>query len=75
MERLTPSLWTVCCGSITIPPKEIFDLLDITELLASLPFEPPKASVNRRVTDQDSCHLAHAQRITVPPRELMPSPW
>ena len=38
---------------------------DITELLVSLPFDPPKASVRRRVTYQDPCHLAHAQRITV----------
>ena len=47
--------------------------LDITELLVSLPFEPPKASVNRRVTYQDPCHLAHAQRITAPPREILNS--
>ena len=47
--------------------------LDITELLTSLPFEPPKASVDRRVTYQDPCHLAHAQRITAPPRQILNS--
>ncbi len=47
--------------------------VDITELLVSLPFEPPKASVNGRVTYQDPCHLAHAQRSTAPPREILNS--
>ena len=45
--------------------------VDITELLASLPVDPPKAQLPWRVTYQDSCHLAHAQRITKAPRELM----
>jgi len=46
---------------------------DVTELLVSLPFEPPKASLNRRVTYQDPCHLAHAQRITAAPRQILRS--
>lgn len=46
---------------------------DITELLVSLPFEPPKAALNRRVTYQDPCHLAHAQRITAAPRQILQS--
>lgn len=46
---------------------------DITELLVALPFEPPKASLNRRVTYQDPCHLAHAQRITAAPRQILQS--
>ena len=44
---------------------------DITEFLASLPVESPKAPLNVRVTYQDSCHLAHAQRLTAPPRALL----
>ena len=44
---------------------------DITEFLAELPLEPPQGRVNRRVTYQDPCHLAHAQRITRQPRELL----
>ena len=47
--------------------------LDITELLVSLPFQPPKASIPRKVTYQDPCHLAHAQRVTAPPREILNS--
>ena len=44
---------------------------DITELLVSLPFDPPKASLHRRITYQDPCHLAHAQRITAAPRAIL----
>ena len=47
--------------------------LDITELLVSLPFEPPRAAITRKVTYQDPCHLAHAQRVTDPPREILKS--
>jgi Fe-S oxidoreductase len=45
--------------------------VDITELLAALPFAPPQARLERRVTYQDPCHLAHAQRITAPPRAIL----
>lgn len=44
---------------------------DITEYLVSLPFQPPNAAVRGRVTYQDSCHLAHAQRVRAAPRELL----
>lgn len=44
---------------------------DITEFLASLPVDPPRAEAPMRVTYQDSCHLVHAQRISDPPRALM----
>lgn len=44
---------------------------DITEFLVDLPFDKPEGRVERSVTYQDSCHLAHAQRITAPPREIM----
>ena len=47
--------------------------VDITEFLASIPWEPPKGNVNRRVTYQDPCHLAHAQRITSQPRAILNS--
>ena len=46
---------------------------DIHEFLVDLPFEPPKASVDLRVTYQDPCHLAHVQRITEPPRRILRS--
>ena len=45
--------------------------VDITELLGSLPIDPPRASLSRKVTYQDPCHLAHAQRITAQPREIL----
>jgi Fe-S oxidoreductase len=47
--------------------------VDITELLVSLPFDPPTAALNRKVTYQDPCHLAHAQRITAAPRQILKS--
>lgn len=44
---------------------------DVTELLAELPLEPPSAPLEAEVTYQDPCHLAHAQRISSAPRELL----
>ena len=44
---------------------------DITEFLAALPFDPPQMPVNRKITYQDPCHLAHAQRITAAPRTIL----
>ena len=44
---------------------------DITEFLDELPLTPPAGQVARRVTYQDPCHLAHAQRITTAPRRLL----
>ncbi len=46
---------------------------DITEFLAGLPLHPPGAEVSWRVTMQDPCHLAHAQRITDAPRQVLKS--
>ena len=46
---------------------------DITEFLAGLPLEPPPAELPWRVTMQDPCHLAHAQRITDEPRQVLRS--
>ena len=34
-------------------------------------WDPPRGAVNRRVTYQDPCHLAHAQRITQQPRAVL----
>ena len=47
--------------------------VDVTEFLVELPFDPPKGEVRSRVTYQDACHLAHAQRITRPPRTILDS--
>ncbi len=46
---------------------------DVTEFLAGLPLQEPAAAINRRVTYQDPCHLAHAQRITAAPRKVLNS--
>jgi len=46
---------------------------DVTEFLVGLPFQAPTATVNRKVTFQDPCHLAHAQRITAAPRIILNS--
>ena len=54
------------------PARRFAELtVDITEFLAELPLDPPRGAVNRRVTYQDPCHLAHAQRITRQPREVL----
>ena len=44
---------------------------DITELLAELGPKPPRASLPWRVTYQEPCHLAHGQRITAQPRQVL----
>ena len=46
---------------------------DVNEFLAALPLVPPKTGFKKRVTYQDSCHLAHAQRIKEAPRKLLTS--
>ena len=46
---------------------------DVSEFLVSLPLKPPTRSLDLQVTYQDSCHLAHAQRITSAPREILAS--
>jgi glycolate oxidase iron-sulfur subunit len=46
---------------------------DVSELLAERGFEAPERQVEGRVTYQDSCHLAHAQRIRDAPRALLRS--
>ncbi len=46
---------------------------DIHEFLVDLPFVPPTGTIDKRVTYQDSCHLANAQRITDAPRTILTS--
>jgi len=46
-------------------------VVDVTALLASLPVDPPKAALNRKITYQDPCHLVHAQRISSEPRAVL----
>ena len=44
---------------------------DIHEFLVELPFSPPTAELDYKVTYQDSCHLGNAQRITSAPRQIL----
>ena len=44
---------------------------DVTEFLASIELVPPTRRVERAVTLQESCHLVHAQRVKLAPRQLL----
>ncbi len=44
---------------------------DVTEFVAGLPFAHDLGRIDARVTYQDSCHLAHAQRIKDAPRAIL----
>lgn len=44
---------------------------DVSEFLAALPFEPPRAPLRARATYHDACHLAHGQGIREQPRALV----
>lgn len=44
---------------------------DISEFLASIDLNENFGEIRARVTYQDACHLAHGQRITEQPRELI----
>jgi glycolate oxidase iron-sulfur subunit len=44
---------------------------DVTEFLASIDLNRDMRPVNRVVTYQDSCHLAHGQKIKAAPRSLL----
>jgi glycolate oxidase iron-sulfur subunit len=44
---------------------------DVTEFLASIDLNPRMGEVRAVVTYQDSCHLAHGQRVRSAPRELL----
>ena len=51
--------------------KFVESVKDIHEFLVDLPFTPPTAALDYRVTYQDSCHLGNAQRITSEPRQIL----
>ena len=44
---------------------------DVNEFLASISLNPRMGAFPKRVTYQDSCHLAHGQKIRNAPRELL----
>src|SRR5215212_8040052 len=44
---------------------------DISEVLLELGLPVMKYTVEETVTYHDACHLAHAQKVTTPPRQLL----
>ena len=44
---------------------------DVNEFLGSIELNPKLGAIPVTVTYQDSCHLAHGQKVTKPPRALM----
>ncbi len=44
---------------------------DVSEFLASIETRPPLREIRTTITYQDSCHLAHGQRVRSAPRELL----
>jgi glycolate oxidase iron-sulfur subunit len=48
-------------------------VMDVNEFLGSELIVEPQGTVSRTVTYQEPCHLAHAQRVAVPPRALLKS--
>jgi glycolate oxidase iron-sulfur subunit len=46
---------------------------DVTEFLSELGLVAPLGELRRRVTYQDSCHLAHGQKVREAPRRLIRS--
>jgi glycolate oxidase iron-sulfur subunit len=46
---------------------------DVSVFLAAIDLVPPRRRLERRVTLQESCHLAHAQRIKAAPRQILAS--
>ena len=60
-------------GREFLEPARAFSgkLRDVTEFLAGIDFNKDFAVARLRATYQDSCHLAHAQKIRSAPRKLL----
>ena len=72
------------CGSTLKEYGELLDhdpkavefsnkMKDVTEFLASIDLNKDMGPVNATVTYQDSCHLAHGQKVRLQPRKLLAS--
>lgn len=44
---------------------------DVSEFLAAQGIQPPTRAIEKRVTYQDPCHLAHGQGVRAQPRQLL----
>ncbi|HEY4364095.1 MAG TPA: heterodisulfide reductase-related iron-sulfur binding cluster [Bryobacteraceae bacterium] len=51
--------------------KFVASMKDISEFLASIELNPQMGEVRATVTYQDSCHLAHGQKVRSAPRALL----
>jgi glycolate oxidase iron-sulfur subunit len=52
--------------------RQFADLVkDVNEFLASIPLDTRMGRVETTVTYQDSCHLAHGQKVRAAPRKLL----
>ena len=70
------------CGSTLKEYDELLDhdpravefskkMKDVSEFLASIELNTDMGPVNATVTYQDSCHLAHGQKVRMQPRKLL----
>jgi len=46
---------------------------DIHEFLLEIDFKKPTRVINKKITYHDACHLAHTQKITEQPRQILKS--
>src|SRR5205823_10198484 len=44
---------------------------DISEVLLDVGLPPMKHPIDETITYHDACHLAHAQKVTIAPRQLL----
>ncbi len=44
---------------------------DIHEFLLEIDYKKPTIAINKKITYHDACHLAHTQKITEPPRQIL----
>ncbi|WP_425331161.1 (Fe-S)-binding protein [Jeotgalibacillus proteolyticus] len=44
---------------------------DVSKYLYDTGYEKPKASINKRITYHDACHLAHGQNVREEPRDIL----
>jgi glycolate oxidase iron-sulfur subunit len=59
------------CGACMKHHCEGMIVRDVHELLVELRFSAPSRPLPGRFTYHDACHLAHGQRVTTAPREVM----
>lgn len=56
------------------PAKQVSEMTkDIHEFLLEIDFHLPTHKIPRKITYHDACHLAHTQKITREPREILRS--